>query len=260
MISKKGTRVVTAMGLHQALELTNHHYAGNVRRWLKDVYEFQDGVRRPVVMKDYAPRKTGSNGVVEDYYLSVELAKLVALHSRSRVKLKLARKLQAAEVAEGTLPRISPEELELLLTLTHQLCRRAQQETYEKEHLRIYTERNGHYAHNWWAYRANLLGYSADSLREGWIALGRNPQGKSQRQLLQALDPLELIRTGVIDRLMVEGKNAVYARSMGDLAKTLAQSLGLSVQDERRSANLFSAEWPEANFAAAPLTQQQERA
>jgi len=66
LVSKKGTKVVTATNLHQALQLLDHHYATNVRKWLQDVYEFADGVRKPAKMQDYAPRKQKNSALIDD--------------------------------------------------------------------------------------------------------------------------------------------------------------------------------------------------
>jgi len=97
LVSKKGTKVVTATNLHQALQLLDHHYATNVRKWLQDVYEFADGVRKPAKMQDYAPRKQKNSALIDDYYLSLELAKLIALRSNSKVKARYAKWLLAQD-------------------------------------------------------------------------------------------------------------------------------------------------------------------
>lgn len=94
--SKKGTKVVSASNLHHVLGLPSLQYGPNVRRWLKDLYEFADtGIRKPQVLRDYA-RRPRPGEPVEDFYLTLELAKLIALRSRSKVKLKYARILDAA--------------------------------------------------------------------------------------------------------------------------------------------------------------------
>ena len=96
LISKKGTKVVTASNLHQVLGLPAAQYAANVRRWLKDFYEFADGgIRKPQVMRDHA-RRPRPGEPLEDYYLTLELAKLIALRTTSKVKLKYVRLLDAA--------------------------------------------------------------------------------------------------------------------------------------------------------------------
>lgn len=101
-ISKKGTRVVTATNLYEALALPGTNFARDFRKWLEDVYEFKDGIRSPKVLKDYSKKVVGDGHVLEDYYLSVELAKLITLQSRSKFKRKYARLLK---IHEGVYPR-----------------------------------------------------------------------------------------------------------------------------------------------------------
>ena len=73
-VSKKGTKVVCATDLHKTLQLTDHHYATNARRWIHDIYQFEDGIRRPEDLRDYAKRvtKESKRGLLTDYYLSLE--------------------------------------------------------------------------------------------------------------------------------------------------------------------------------------------
>jgi len=95
-ISKKGTKVVKATNLHAALQLPNEQYAKNVRKWLKEVYDFSDGIRRPSPLRDFA-RKPTNNPVIADYYLTIRLAKLITLNSSSKVKQKFANQLHQLE-------------------------------------------------------------------------------------------------------------------------------------------------------------------
>lgn len=97
LISKKGTRVVTAANLYSVLQLPSKHYVSDFNKWLDDIYEFRDGIRKPVVLRDYAKRPMKDPHVVEDYYLSVELAKLITLASKSKYKRKYAQWLRAHE-------------------------------------------------------------------------------------------------------------------------------------------------------------------
>lgn len=90
--SKKGTKVVTASNLHSALNLPVRQYGAQVRRWLRDVYEFEDGIRRPQMYRDFA-RRPRPGEPIEDYYVTLELAKLVSLRTNSKDKLKYARLL-----------------------------------------------------------------------------------------------------------------------------------------------------------------------
>lgn len=90
--SKKGTKVVAASNLHATLRLPVRQYGALVRKWLRDVYEFPDGIRRPQIYRDFAKRPRPGEPI-EDFYLTLELAKLIALRTNSKDKLKYARLL-----------------------------------------------------------------------------------------------------------------------------------------------------------------------
>jgi hypothetical protein len=63
---------------------------------MKDVYEMTAGVRKPEIMRDYA-RRPRPEEPVEDYYLTLELARLIALRSTSKEKVKVAKYLVQRE-------------------------------------------------------------------------------------------------------------------------------------------------------------------
>jgi hypothetical protein len=90
--SKKGTKVVAASNLHATLKLPVRQYGTQIRRWLRDVYEFGDGIRKPQPYRDFAKRPRPGEPL-EDFYLTLELAKLIALRTNSKDKLKYARLL-----------------------------------------------------------------------------------------------------------------------------------------------------------------------
>ena len=69
LTSPKGTKVVTASGLHAALELADHQYVRNITKWLSDVYAFDDDVRKPIEMKDFA-RRVMKVSKLQDYYMA----------------------------------------------------------------------------------------------------------------------------------------------------------------------------------------------
>jgi hypothetical protein len=90
--SKYGTKVVAASNLYQSLGLPAAQYGARVRKWLKDLYEFREGIRRPQPLRDYAKRPRPGEPM-EDFFLALELAKLIALRTNSKQKLKYARLL-----------------------------------------------------------------------------------------------------------------------------------------------------------------------
>lgn len=243
-ISKKGTKVVAATQLHQVLQLPDHHYAVNVRHWLTDVYEFKDGIRKPLKMQDFANRNVKENSIVKDYYLSVELAKLITLNSKSKVKQKYAKYLFSLEDQVDNGELLTKEQVMNVLELAKAMGMVSCQEAAEKSHLKVYETRNGGSGGNWWKHRAEVMGYSVEKLRRKLEQMGKNVRGKTQRQMLMQVDKYEMVRTGVIDLFMAMGKSERYARNLGDLAKAIAKELNIEIFDDRREASLFT---PHAN-------------
>ena len=244
LVSKKGTKVVLATNLHMVLELPNHHYTANVRKWLNDIYEFKDGIRKPVRLRDYANRRNRDNHIVDDYYLSVELAKLITLNSRSKVKQKYAKWLFSLEDQVENAELLTKDQVLAVLELTRAMGLVSCQEASERRHLEVYTDRNGGSASNWWKHRSEVLGYSMEKLRDKLRHVGRNIKGKSQRQMLMQVDKYEMIRTGIIDLFMALGKSERYARNLGDLAKIFAKELNVDIFDDRNDGSTFA---PEVN-------------
>lgn len=240
LTSKKGTKVVTASNLHRALQLADHHYQANVKTWLNNVYEFRDDIRKPLKMKDFAPRKTEEGHLLKDYYLSAELAKLITLNSRSKVKQKYAKWLFSLEDKVENAELLTKDQvlqvLELAKAMSHISC----QENAEKQHHEKYEESHRGQLAQWWKYRADLLGYTTHALRDRLSLKGKSVQGKNQKQLLLQVDPYETIRTGVIDLFLARGKSARYAVNLGDLAKTFAKELGLEIFDDRQGPTIFN--------------------
>lgn len=235
LISKKGTKVVTATNLYMALQLPSQHYTANIKKWLTDIYEFKDGIRRPIRMQDYAHRPVKDNPILKDYYLSVELAKLITLNSKSKVKQKYAKWLFSLEDKVENAELLTKDQVLAILELAKAMGLLSCQEACERRHLEVYEERNGGQANNWWKHRSQVLGYNGKKLREKLNGKGKKAGGKSQRQMLMQLDKYEMVRAGVIDLFMAMGKSERYARNLGDLAKILAREMQIDIYDDRDS-------------------------
>lgn len=238
-VSKKGTKVVLATDLYQALQLPAQHYPVNVKRWLNDYYEFSDGIRKPLKMQEFATRKIEGPVLWSDYYLSVDFAKQIVLRSRSKVKQKYARQL-AMLTEELDTAGLSASQFKHLIDITKAMTLISCQEECERRHLRIYRERNNGMATNWWQYRAEVLGYTSEGLRDKLRRRGAVEVSGNQRELLEQFNPLDLIRAGVIDLFMAVGKPRDYAVQMGDLAKDLAERMELQLIDDHRKIDLFT--------------------
>ncbi len=105
LVSKKGTKVVIASHLHQALHIPMFKFNRNVAKWIKDIYAFEDDIRVPKEFKDYGERKF-EFGKQKDFYLSLELARLICLQAQAdkQTKLALAKHLAAVEYSNGVIP------------------------------------------------------------------------------------------------------------------------------------------------------------
>jgi phage anti-repressor protein len=238
LVSKKGTKVVAASNLHVALGLPNKQFATNLKRWLQDIYEFRDGIRRPELLKDYAKRPS-KESALDDYYLTVELAKLITLNSNSKVKQKYATWLLDLEDQVENAELLTTEQVLAVLELAKVMGLVSCQTACEQKHLETYEERNGGRAANWWSFRSGVLGYSSDKLKDALKKLGKKPEGKSQRQMLMYLDKYEMVRTAVIDLFMALGKPERYAKNLGNLAKVFARELDVEIFDDRHASPAF---------------------
>lgn len=246
LVSKKGTKVVKASNLYLVLGLPNKQYAVNLKRWLNDIYEFSDGIRKPIGMKDYALRaaRKGSahEKLVDDYYLSLEFAKLVTLNTKSKVKQKYATFLFNMEDKEENADLLTVDQALAVLELAKVMGLVSCQAAAEQKHLELYESRNNGSASNWWTFRSGIMGYSSDVLKKKMKQIGKKPTGKSQRQMLMQVDKYEMVRTAVIDLFMGMGKPAHYAKKIGLLAKAFAKELNVEIFDDRNVQLPFSSQ------------------
>ena len=240
LVSKKGTKVVKASNLYLILGLPNKQYAIILRRWLNDVYEFKDGIRKPSSMKDFAMRPKQADDdrekLVDDYYLSIEFAKLVTLNTKSKSKQKYATFLLNLEDKTNNSDLLSIDQVMAVLELAKVMGLVSCQAAAEQKHLEMYEARNNGTAANWWTFRSKVLGYSSDKLKEKMKCSGKNATGKTQRQMLMQLDKYEMVNTAVIDLFMALGKTEQYAKNLGKLAKIFAKELNVEIFDDRDSS------------------------
>lgn len=237
LVSKKGTQVVTATNLHDALGLPLHKYNSNVKKWLSDFYAFQDDVRKGLIMQDYALRT--QHGKREDYYLSLEIAKLITLNSNSLVKQELAKYFLSLEKKNQKGELLTKDQVLAVLELTKVMGLISCQKSVEKHHQNRFNEEQGK-AYEWWKYRANLLGYSVKELKEKMHEVGQTYKSKNLLQMLMYLDKYEIIRMAVIDLFLALGKSEKYSKDMGDLAKVFAREMKIEIWDDRKSGIKFS--------------------
>lgn len=241
LTSKKGTRVVKASALHRALGLPDHHYQANVRHWLRDVYQFADGIRKPEGLQDYARSSKTKAGVVHEYYLNLELARLITLASKSKVKQAMATKLSKEEAVYPDRVTLTAEQALALLEQTKAMTRISCQLAAEERHLKAYTRRRGS-ADYWNRFRVDHVVHTTmEELRQQLDCRGVQVARTSRlRDLLLRFDSLECIRIGIIDHYAAQGYSLDYAGELGKLARELAATMKLEVHDDRKGESLFT--------------------
>lgn len=249
LTSKKGTRVLKSTHLHRALGFRDDHYQDNVKRWISDVYQFSDGIRKPAAMTDFARAKRDQDDLVKEYYFSIEFARLITLASRSRNKQPLANKLIREEEAYPQQVFLDTESMLRLLEQTKAMTRFSCQLAAEQRHRAAYERRRGNVDY-WNHYRAEANGFTKEDIQVQLSARGvQFPKRSSLRELLFRYDNLELIRIGLIDLYAAQGHPLAYAKEIGRIGRRLAEQMHLEVTDDRSGEGLFSAPVDESVIA-----------
>ena len=241
LTSKRGTRVVKATQLHRALGLNDNHYQANVQLWLKDVYEFKDGIRRPEGLKDYARSNKTKGQLMQEYYLQVELGKLIALGTKSKVKQAIANKLAKEEQVYPEHVKLSVAQTLELLELTKGMAHLSCQKAAEARHLAHYAHRRG--SEDYWQHfrHEQIVFVKMDELRATLKAQRIKTKSTAElRDLLLRHDPLETIRIGIVDHFAALGNSLPFSQEMGKLAKQLAREIKLDAVDDRAGEVLFA--------------------
>ncbi|WP_020570921.1 hypothetical protein [Neolewinella persica] len=239
--SRKGTRVIKATELHRALGISDHHYQTNIRHWLKDIYQFSDGIRKPAGMKDYARSPQSRGALMQEYYLSLELGKVIALASKSKLKQAIATKLSKEEDVYPEQVQLSTTETLELLEQVKAMARISCQKAAESRHLAHYSRKRDT-AEYWNFYRREqIVGCTMADLREQLKMRGQKIAAKADlRELINRVDPYDLIRIGIIDHYAAMGNTLPYAQQLGNLAKELAKQLRLEIVDDQQGDLLFA--------------------
>ncbi len=238
LISKKGTQVVRAAQLHDALELAPHKYKSHLSKWLTDFYAFSDDIRQPILLKDFAKKESVTTKST-DYYLSLELARMITLNSESKVKQKYAKWLMSFENPVVNDDLLTKEQVLAVVELTKVMGLVSCQKSAERQHMKSFEKVYGK-ANSWWNYRAKVLGYSVEELKSKMVEVGKTYKGKNLLQMLMTIDKYEIIRLAVIDLFLALGKSKRYAKNLGDLAKVFAKEMKIEIWDDRKSAIDFS--------------------
>lgn len=231
LISKKGTPVVIASQLHRALGLKDEQFPNHCKKWLSDFYQFEDDIRKPSKMKDYAERKI-KGSIICDYYLGVELAKLISLHVPSKHKKKVAFFLNAFQRKHQIKNELNTEQVKLAYELAISMCSMNAQIQAKEKHKIYFLEHRAGTEKEWHTSRNELIGFNKYDLQDRLMKTGLMPGQKSTSELLLMIDKFELIRIGVIDLLKSMNKTDLFAQKMGNLALFFAKKQGLEINND----------------------------
>ncbi len=226
LVSKKGTVVVTASQLWELMGGKEDRFEYGVSQWLSDVYEFDEVIRKPLRNTDYGLRQSIEAGseVKDDYYLTLSFAKQIVLRSNLKNKLELAKLIKVKELKSGLRKNFSSEEIIEIMHLSKAMTDESFQVKSEERHFNFYKNRKGNTAY-WWKYRAEILGITVGRIKKWMEKRGVMVSGKSGREIIKSHDGYELVRIGVIDYLIAQGKHWQYARQAGDLAKLFIKEM-----------------------------------
>lgn len=217
----------------QLKEYNNNKFAS-----AKDVYDFLEVKRRfsewikPSIknasLKEgidfvtYKLQSTGGRPII-DFLLTERSAIRIVLQSRMPKSIELENIIVKAFKEKQTGILLNADQVAALTDMVKAMTLISVQKESENKHYAFFNQPK-----KWWDYRANLLGYSTDSLKKEMIEI--NKRYKSQRQALVNLRPSELIRTGVIDLLIALGKGEEYALNVANFAQIIAEKNGYDKQ------------------------------
>ena len=226
--SNSGQQFILASELHQRLNITTP-----LRIWFPRMidYGFQEGVDYTLIIKEKVisyknvRNSRGRKGI--DWEISIDMAKNIAVVQKSPEGMEIRNYLLNLDKQVNNGELINKEQAAFLLDLASVLGYVSLQTKFEKSHYKVYGKPN-----SWWRYRADLLGYSTQSLQQEIAAIGK--KYRNQRQALTHLDPLEIIRMGVIDFFAAMGKSPSYSQNMGNMAKQMAPKLDILMYDDTK--------------------------
>jgi len=172
--------------------------------------------------KDYLPQKAESTGgrPSRDYLLTEDSAITVILMSGGQFAKQLRDQciLLFKQYRDGLL--FNPEQIFALIDISKSMTLISIQKEVEKKHFDLHNNK-----YDWYSYRATLLGYDTKQIIQAMRDV--NKKHHSIKTSLIQLDANELIRTGVIDLLIILGRTSEYATRVGDTCKGIAQKMKL---------------------------------
>ena len=213
----KGIKYASAKSVHKALGQRDKNFNQWIKRVLLNTEFIQD--------LDFTLLKRESTGgrPMTDYLLKEQTAISVIMMSGGKnahdIRLEVVKAFQQKQT--GVL--LNVDQVSALTDMVKAMTLVSAQKESERKHYNFLNRPK-----DWYNYRAELLGYSATSLKDAMIKV--NKKYKSQKQALIHLDPSEIIRTGVVDLLIALGRGREYALNIAEFAKVIAEKNGYHLE------------------------------
>lgn len=213
IVKNQNQNFISATELHVELGIKRDYST-----WIKQSIERAELEQ----IKDFTILKGKSTGgrPTINYLLTRDAALTVIMMSGGRFASKLRKDVIELYNQHDTGLAFTAPQIESLIDLSKSMTLISIQKDVERKHFDLYNNEK-----TWYDYRANLLGYSKESLYDAMRAV--NKKYRSMRESLLKLDANELIRSGVVDLLIAMGKTEEYSINVGNLCKSIAEKMEL---------------------------------
>ena len=239
------TDVTTTLNLHNALELSKNQYSRSLKTWLSDIYGFKGEIREPkegIDFSTYMSKSTGG-GPTEDFEITIELAKLITLNSRSIVKQRYAQWLLELERKLNNLEILTVEQAIFIQKLIELFRFISNQKQALKNHSKKYVNERlnkGKSEHELYSFfhiwRNSKLDISKDEINERIkqfcidnqksISLTKNKVSKFDK--IFTMDNYETLKHAVWDYLHTKNRPDV-ALKVAEMTYTIAKESGVKL-------------------------------
>jgi len=211
-----GKMYASAIAIHEYLEVKTWF-----SQWIPKAIK-NAGLTKDIDFLSYKLESTGGRPII-DYLLTERSAIRIILQSRMPKSVELETLIVDAFKEKQTGILLNADQVAALTDMVKAMTLVSVQKKAENKHYIAMNKPD-----DWWKYRAELLGYSKESLIEALNQI--NVRYQNQKQALIHLDKAEIIRTGVVDLLIALGRNREYALNVAEFAKIIAEKNGYHLQ------------------------------
>lgn len=240
-------RYVTSKDLHKILDYSPSHYARDVEKWIGTMYLFPNKQEFTLPVKNYdfiqfEDRDYDSlisRSMSLEYWIRLELAKLIALDSQSKFKQKFVQWLLSLESKVENLQLVSRDLVLALLEIAKLCSYIDNQISFYKEHKEIwleFLERNEYAEFDKWRNRILQIN-SYKEIENQYHINAIFGKARTKIERLAFLDSLESVRNSMFDFLKIimhridplYHKSTEKALDLANFTQKMYKQFGMSV-------------------------------